>query len=74
VCGAEAKGTVVFQVWADRRKVYDSGVMHGLKGVKTVDLPVAGARRLRLVVTDGGDHYYCDMANWADARLLVAGR
>ncbi len=73
VCGAEAKGTVVFQVWADGKKLYDSGVMHGLRGVKSVDLPLTGVRRLRLVVTIAGDHYYCDMANWAGARLGRAG-
>ena len=74
VCGAEAKGTVVFQVWADEKKLFDSGVMRGLEGTKTVDLPLAGARRLRLVVTIAGDHYYSDMANWAGARLMKAER
>ncbi len=74
VCGAEAKGTVVFQVWADGKRLHDSGTLRGLEGTKTVDLPLAGARRLRLVVTIAGDTYTCDMANWAGARLLKAER
>ena len=35
-----------------------------------VDVALAGVRRLRLVVTDAGDNYYADEANWADARIL----
>ncbi len=72
VGGAEAGGTVVFQVFGDDNKLFDSGVMQGLRRVKTVDVSTAGLRRLRLVVTDAGDGYNADMANWADARLLQA--
>ncbi len=72
VAGAEANGTVVFQVFGDDALLYDSGIMHGLRGAEEVDLPVAGVRELRLVVTDAGDGYFADMANWADARLLKA--
>ena len=74
VCGAEENGTVVFQVLGDGKPLYDSGVLHGLRGPRRVDVPVAGVRRLQLVVTDAGDNYYCDMANWADARLLRASQ
>jgi len=69
VGGAEAKGTVVFQVFGDGRKLYDSGVMHGLGGTKKVDIPVKGVNVLRLVVTIAGDTFNCDMATWADARV-----
>jgi len=70
--GAERGGTVVFQVFGDDRLLFDSGPMRGLEGTRTVDLPIAGVDQLRLVVTDAGDNYYCDMANWADARLRRA--
>lgn len=69
VGGAEAGGTVVFEVYGDEKLLFESGLMHGLKGSKPVDVSVAGVRRLRLVVTDGGDGYVADMANWAEARL-----
>ena len=69
VGGGQANGTVVFQVFGDGRKLYDSGVMHGLRGGKDLDVPVKGVKVLRLVVTDAGDNYTCDMAAWADARV-----
>jgi hypothetical protein len=72
VGGAEANGTVVFQVFADDKRVFDSGLLRGLGEVKKVDVAIAGARRLRLVVLDGGDGYNADMANWADPRLWKA--
>jgi len=72
VGGAEAGGTVVFQVDGDGKRLFDSGVMQGLRGVKQVDIPVKGIKRLRLIVTDAGNGYNADMANWAGARLLRA--
>ena len=69
VGGAEDRGTVVFQVFGDDRLLFDSGMLTGLHGTKPIDLGVAGVKRLRLVVTDAGDGYISDMANWADARL-----
>jgi len=72
VGGAEAGGTVVFQVFGDDQLLCDSGVMHGLREVKEIDVSVAGRQQLRLVVTDGGDGYISDMANWAGARLRRA--
>ena len=72
VGGAEAGGTVVFQVFADGKQLVDTGLMHGLGGVKTIDVSVEGAEVLKLVVTDAGDGYNSDMANWADARLQLA--
>jgi len=64
----ETGGTVVFQVFGDDRKLFDSGVMRNRQS-KAVDVPAAGVRRLRLVVTDAGDGYNADSANWGDALL-----
>ena len=69
VGGAEQGGTVIFQVFGDDRLLFESGLLPGLGEVKAVDVPVAGVTRLRLVVTDAGDNYYSDMANWAEAKL-----
>jgi len=69
---SEAGGSVVFQVFADDTKLFDSGVMRNRQS-KPVDVPVAGGRRLRLVVTDAGDGYVADSANWGDARLQKSG-
>jgi glucose/arabinose dehydrogenase len=62
-------GSVVFQVWADGVKLYDSGVVYGSSPTKAVDVYVTGAQQLRLVLTDGGDNVYNDHADWAAARL-----
>ncbi|HUT92147.1 MAG TPA: NPCBM/NEW2 domain-containing protein [Thermoguttaceae bacterium] len=70
VGGAEAGGTVVFQVYGDDKLLAETGLMRGIEAVETIDVSTEGVRRLRLVVTDAGDNYFSDMANWASARLL----
>jgi len=63
-------GTVVFEVWLDETRVYQSKVMRAEDARETVKVDVSGATLLRLVVTDGGDGNHCDHADWADARLF----
>jgi hypothetical protein len=67
-----ARGSVDFQVYADATKVYDSGVLRGGGAAQSVDVSVAGASGLRLVVTDGGDGIDWDHADWANARIECA--
>ncbi|HYD59312.1 MAG TPA: PQQ-dependent sugar dehydrogenase [Noviherbaspirillum sp.] len=66
---AGARGSAAFQVWLDGVKAFDSGVMSGADPRKSVNISVAGKKRLRLVVTDGGDGNAFDFANWAGARV-----
>ena len=63
------QGTVVFQVFADGTKVYDSGVLGGASPTATVSVDVTGKTALQLVVTNGGDNVDYDHADWADAKL-----
>jgi hypothetical protein len=70
-CGGGA-GSVVFRVSADGRALFDSGVMRGVDAPKRVEISVAGAQELVLEALDAGDGIACDMANWANARLLRA--
>lgn len=70
-CG---KGSVVFEVWVDGEKRFDSGLMHDTDPPKAVQVDVTGARELRLAALDGGDGISCDMANWANAALTRDGR
>lgn len=63
------QGTLVFQVWLDGAKVFDSGLMRGSDLRKSVNVSVAGKNELRLVVTDGGDGNVADRADWAGARI-----
>ena len=62
-------GSVVFQIWVDGEKRFDSGKMTDSDAAKPVEVALTGARELRLVATDSGDGFACDMANWAEARL-----
>ena len=63
-------GSVVFQVYGDGRKVFDSGIMRGRDPAKRVSVPLDDVDELLLVVTDAGDGISCDHADWASARLL----
>ncbi|WP_231557371.1 NPCBM/NEW2 domain-containing protein [Deinococcus sp. YIM 77859] len=62
-------GSVVFQVYADGVKLYDSGIMTGASTTKSVNVNIAGRRELKLVVTNAGDNIHYDHADWANAML-----
>lgn len=65
-----SRGSVVFQVYADGVKLYDSGVLRGSDGARALSVNVSGRRELRLVVTDAGDGVSSDHADWASPSLL----
>jgi alpha-galactosidase len=62
-------GTVTFEIWADGRKVADSGLMTNTMAAQHLEADLTGATFLRLIVRDGGDNVNNDHADWADARL-----
>jgi hypothetical protein len=64
-----ASGSVVFQVWADGTKLYDSGVVNGNSATQQVNVNVSGKNQISLVATDGGNGNGYDHADWADAQL-----
>jgi hypothetical protein len=64
-------GSVVFQIFVDDIKVYDSGVMTGATATKSVSIDVTGHSKMQLVVTDAGDGMDNDHADWANARLVA---
>jgi hypothetical protein len=66
-------GSVVFQVYADGTKIYDSGLMRGTTATKSINVSVAGKQQLRLMVTNGGDGANDDHGDWAGARLVSSG-
>jgi alpha-galactosidase len=70
---AGASASVVFQIVADGKRLYSSGLMKRGHAAKAVDVDVRGARLLQLIVTDAGDGITNDHANWADARFTVSG-
>jgi alpha-galactosidase len=65
-------GSVVFQVFADGVKIYDSGRMTGGAPHQSIDLDVTGVNRLTLGANDADDGNGYDHADWAGARVLVS--
>lgn len=66
------RGSVIFGVWVDGKKVGDSGVMKGGDAPKLMSADLKGARRLVLAVIDGNDGTGGDSANWGGALITMA--
>ncbi len=67
-CGS-TDGSVVFRVYVDNEKRFESGVLRATDDPVSVRVHVESAQELRLEAADAGDGITCDMANWAEARL-----
>lgn len=67
--GGQSVGSVIFQVFVDGRKEFDSGVMKQKDPPRAVRVAVKDADELRLVVTSAKDGITGDVANWVNARL-----
>jgi alpha-galactosidase len=60
-------GSVDFQIWADGRKVADSGVLTWQNPATSLSADLTGVSFVQLVVTDAGDGTNSDHADWAGA-------
>jgi len=69
---AAGRGSVIFGVWVDGRKVADSGVMRGGDAPKRVSADLRGAKQLTLAVIDGNDGTGQDSANWGGALITMS--
>jgi len=67
------RGSAEFQVVADGKLLWSSGVLRGGEAPKTINLDVTGVHQLALLVDDAGDGYEYDHADWADAEFTVTG-
>ena len=67
--GTGGRGSVVFQVYADGVRIFDSGIVTAATFTRQIALNVAGRKELKLVVTDAGDGRAFDYAVWAEARV-----
>ncbi|MCE5198114.1 MAG: NPCBM/NEW2 domain-containing protein [Armatimonadota bacterium] len=63
-------GLVAFQVFADGKKVFETGAMGESTAAEPVSIDVSGVQELRLVCSGKGDGVMADYADWADARLV----
>jgi alpha-galactosidase len=63
-------GSVVFCVYADGTKKYNSGVMTGSSATEHIDIDITGTDTLTLETTDAGDGSASDHADWAEAQVI----
>ena len=66
----EGRGSVVVEVHTDGKKVYSSPVLSGIDKAVDIDVDVTGGKRLRLIVTDGGDGNKLDAMDICNPVLL----
>jgi len=66
------QGSVVFGVWADGKKVADSGVLRGGDAPKLISVDLKGINRLVLATVDSGDGPGNDNADWGGALIVMA--
>lgn len=70
---AGAGGSVVFQVWADGQKLFDSGSIAGPSAaVQSVQVSLNNNKRLRLLVTNDNDGSSLDRADWANPQVVCS--
>lgn len=65
-------GSIKFEVYVDGEKKFDSGIMNSRDPQKYVEVEIADAKELKLVVNDGGNGIGSDHATWGDAKLHFA--
>ncbi|MFP6657547.1 MAG: NPCBM/NEW2 domain-containing protein, partial [Pirellulales bacterium] len=63
------RGSVVFEVYGDGRKLWSSPLMSGLDKPRKVDINIVKVNRLKLIVNDGEDGNRLDAANWCAGAL-----
>jgi alpha-galactosidase len=66
------RGSAIFGVWVDGRKVADSGVLRGGDAPKLLSADLTGARKLTLAVIDANDGTGGDAATWGGALLTMS--
>jgi hypothetical protein len=68
--GAAPLGNAVFRVTADGKEVFNSGPVTGRDAPRPINVSVAGAKRVQLIVDFGEDLDIGDQADWGNVRLV----
>src|SRR4051812_5457393 len=66
------RGSVIFGVWVDGKKIADSGVLRGGDAPKLLTADLTRANRLTLAVIDANDGTGSDTADWGGALITMA--
>jgi hypothetical protein len=69
--GEISSGSVVFQVFGDGTKIYESPIIKGGTSPVSIEVALKDVDSLALVVTDAGDGTTNDHADWAGAKLVA---
>ncbi|MBN2512783.1 MAG: NPCBM/NEW2 domain-containing protein [Sedimentisphaerales bacterium] len=65
------RGSVVFQITADGKEIWTSGLMRPGDAAKEFTLDVKGVKALTLLALDGGDGFDYDHADWVDLKITM---
>jgi alpha-galactosidase len=65
------RGSVVFQITADGKELWNSGLMKPGNAAKDFSVDVKGVKSLVLLALDGGDGSDYDHADWADVKITM---
>ncbi|WP_121640898.1 DUF4073 domain-containing protein [Virgibacillus sp. Bac330] len=68
------RGSVAFKVYVDGELVEETDVMKKDTAQEFMKVNIAGAKQLKLVVTDGGNGQGNDSAVWGDAKFLIGDK
>jgi hypothetical protein len=63
------EGSVIFQVWTDGIKQFDSGVMTGSMPAANVSVSLLNTKEIALILTDAGDGNWGDHGDWANVQI-----
>jgi alpha-galactosidase len=66
-------GSVRFKIYADGKRLYDSGIVKAGEKAKYVNVDLTGRKTLKLIVDAAGDNTSYDHANWVQAAFFVIG-
>ncbi|MBN2704685.1 MAG: NPCBM/NEW2 domain-containing protein [Pontiellaceae bacterium] len=65
------RGSIIFIIRADGKEIWNSGTMKPQTPAKEFSLDIKGVKTLDLVVSDAGDGYDYDHADWADLKITM---
>ncbi|HEY3884618.1 MAG TPA: NPCBM/NEW2 domain-containing protein, partial [Vicinamibacterales bacterium] len=65
------KGSVIFGVWLDGKKAFDSGIIRVGDAPRPVSIDLSGAKRLVIAVADANDGTAGDLADWGGAAIIT---
>ncbi len=68
-----AAAAVVFSIFGDGKKLWESGVMTNGQPARMVDVRLKGVRSLLLMVDHAGENNKFNHADWAEPRFVVSG-